>query len=53
MSSVINEGRLIEARRHDYNRLGFALQVVRVRQHGMFLPDPLEVPAELLRKLRE
>jgi hypothetical protein len=45
--------RLIEARRRDYNRLGFALQVVTVRHLGMFLPDPLEVPPELVGYLAE
>ena len=46
-------GWLIEARRRDYNRLGFALQVVTVRHLGMFLPDPLEVPPELVGYLAE
>ena len=45
--------RSIVARRRDYNRLGFALQVVTVRHLGMFLPDPLEVPAELVGYLAE
>ncbi|WP_162240314.1 DUF4158 domain-containing protein [Nocardia arizonensis] len=45
--------RLIAARRRDSNRLGFALQLVTVRHLGMFLPDPLEVPAELVAYLAE
>jgi uncharacterized protein DUF4158 len=45
--------RLIALRRRDYSRLGFALQVVTVRHLGMFLADPLEVPAELVDYLAE
>ena len=45
--------RLIAARRRDYNRLGFAVQVVTVRYLGMFLSDPVDVPAELVVYLAE
>ena len=45
--------RLVAARRRDYNRLSFALQIVTVRQLGMFLPDPLDVPSELIDYLAE
>lgn len=45
--------RLIAARRRDYNRLGFAVQVVTVRYLGMFLADPIAVPPELVAYLAE
>jgi hypothetical protein len=45
--------RLIAARRGDYNRLGFSVQVVTVRYLGMFLADPVDVPAEPVAYLAE
>jgi hypothetical protein len=45
--------RSIAARRRDYNRLGFAVQVVTVRNLGMVLADPLDVPSELVGYLAE
>lgn len=45
--------KLIAGRRRDYNRLGFALQIVTVRQIGMFLADPLDAPLELVDYLAE
>lgn len=45
--------RLIAARRRDYNRLGFAVQAVTVRYLGLFLPDPIAVPPELVAYLAE
>jgi len=44
---------LIAERRRDSNRLGFAVQLVTVRYLGMFLPDPLEVPANVVDYLAE
>ncbi len=45
--------RLIAARRRDYYRLVFALQVVTVRHLGLFLTDPLDGPPELVAHLAE
>lgn len=44
---------LIAERRRASNRLGFAVQLVTVRYLGMFLPDPLEVPASVVDYLAE
>lgn len=45
--------RLIAERRRDSNRLGFSIQLVTVRYLGKFLPDPLDVPAEVIEYLAE
>jgi hypothetical protein len=45
--------RLIAVRRRADTRLGFAVQVVTVRNLGMFLADPLDVPVELVEYLAE
>ncbi|MFE3105077.1 DUF4158 domain-containing protein [Nocardia tengchongensis] len=45
--------KLIADRRRDYNKLGFALRLVTVRFVGMFLPDPVDVPGEVIEYLAE
>jgi TnpA family transposase len=42
---------LIESCRRDYNKIGYALQLTTVRFVGTFLPNPLEVPREVINYL--
>ncbi|MBP1162111.1 DUF4158 domain-containing protein [Rhodococcus sp. PvR099] len=44
----VEDRRLIAARRRDYNRLGYAVQMITVCHLGMFLTYPLDVPPELV-----
>ncbi|MFF0145757.1 DUF4158 domain-containing protein [Amycolatopsis sulphurea] len=44
---------LIEPKRRDHNKLGFAVQLATVRYVGRFLDDPLDVPAVLVEYLAE
>jgi len=40
---------LINACRRDYNKLGYAIQLTTVRFIGAFLPNPVNVPHDVIR----
>ncbi|SCL72649.1 DUF4158 domain-containing protein [Micromonospora peucetia] len=44
---------LIQDKRRDHSRLGFAVQLTSVRFLGRFMPDPRQVPAEVAEYLAE
>ncbi len=44
---------LVETKRRDHNKFGFSLRLVTVRNVGVFLDDPLDVPVELVDYLVE
>jgi hypothetical protein len=44
---------LVQVKRRTHNRLGFAVQLTSVRYLGRFMPDPRQVPAEVVEYLAE